>query len=214
MDSPLAPRQFKCLRLHVGMEGERAWSFAAPSFAHSVAAAEPLASATYFPAGWKKRRKRGRKQNGRKRHRAGGSGVREAVVPVPPGPPSLARLAPVSPPDPTQLAALRCSLAHPAVLNLLAQQCWPAAGPAAAVSRSLVAAVGGQSSAWWNRMLPSLSLLYPPMSPQQQAAAAAPGGAINDASPLRTLPLPQHTVLVGYEVSSRLLLGSWLVGKQ
>ncbi|KAL4452275.1 hypothetical protein ABPG75_007937 [Micractinium tetrahymenae] len=183
------------------MEGERAWSFAAPAFAHSVAPAEPLAGATYLPERWKKRRRRGRKQQGRKRHKAaGGSGVRGAVAPPPPAPPACARLAPAPPPDPTQLAPLRCSWSHPAVLDLLAQQCWPAAGPAAVLPRGVAAAAGcAPATPWWNRMLPSLSLLHPPLSVQRQAEAVAAGSSNSDAGALRALPLPRPNVLVGYE---------------
>lgn len=183
------------------MEGERAWSFAAPAFAHTVAPAEPLAGATYLPAGLKKRRRRGKKQQGRKRHKAGGSGAREAAALLPAALPALGCLAPVPPPDPTQLAPLRCSVAHPAVLSLLTQQCWPAAGPAAMVPCSMSAAPGcGLPTSWWNRMLPSLSLLHPPLSAQQQAAALAAGTSIGDAGPLRAMQLPQPNVLVGFEV--------------
>lgn len=182
------------------MEGERAWSFASPAFVHSVERAQPLAGAAYLPEGRRKRRRRGRIQQGRKRHKAaGGSGVSEAVAPLLP---AFSRRAPATPPDPTQLAPLRCSLAHPAVLNLFAQQCWPAAGQAALLPCSIGAeARSARPAAWWNRMLPSLSLLHPPLTAQQQVAAAAAGSAGGDIGLPRALPLPQHNVLVGYEVS-------------
>ena len=190
------------------MEGERAWAFTAPAFAHVVssgARARP-AVAIFCPAGWRKRRRQGGAERSAKRSRqaaAGGAAAaaappQPAQQPAAPGPGSAA-----APPNPAQLVPLRCSWPHPALLHLLTQQCWPAAGAAALVRPELPLPVrlGRQPNAW-NAMLPSLSLLHPSLAAERQALLetrvgnSTPDGGSNSAA----LPLAQPNVLVGYEV--------------
>jgi hypothetical protein len=187
------------------MEGERAWAFAPPAWAAPPAPPAPAAGAAYLPAGAKKRRRKGRKHGGRgKRHRGsgeasgGGAGAAAAPAAAAPG-------LPLQPANPTQLAPLRCAWPHPAVLDLLAQQCWPAAGPAALVQRATAAAGGsplGPQPAWWNRMLPSLSLLHPPLLERQhlELLAGRGGGSSSSSSKMQAQALPRPNLLVGYEV--------------
>ena len=184
------------------MEGDRAWGFTAPAFGTHMALGAPSSSAGahYCPAGWRKRRRRGSKKEGgnnSKRHKVQ---PRAAVAggAAPPAPPQDHAAAlqggPSRPANPAELAPLRCSWPHPAVLELLAQQCWPAAGPAALVQAAAAMPLHlGRQHNWWNRMLPSLSLLHAPLSAEQERELLS--------SETRAVPLPQPNVVVGYEVS-------------
>ena len=180
------------------MEGRRAWALAAPAWG-APAAAPPSGTPAppagiYVPRGWKlKRRRQGSDDRGpSKRHRAA-----PAAAP-PAAPPTLAPRVPRPPPNPAQLAPLRCSWPHPAVVDLLARQAWPAAGAAALGPRP--ADPAAPALPWWNRMLPSQSLPHPPLAPEQQRLLQAASDGAASSSGAAAEPLPQPNVLVGYEV--------------
>lgn len=185
------------------MEGERAWSFSAPAFAAPPAPPAPTSGATYLPTVWRKRKRSGKKQGRSKRHRGGGSSSGGVAAPATAAaatpPPPVASALPLLPPNPAQLAPLRCAWPHPAVLGLLAQQCWPAAGPAALLQRAVAAPrPAGPQLHWWNHMLPSLSLLHPPLPERQHLQLLATRAHSGGMAQAQALPRPN--VLVGYEV--------------
>ena len=180
------------------MEGDRQWGFTAPAFGTDMGAPSSSAGAHYCPAGWRKRSRRSSRRHGSsstKRHKpqpraAAGGG---AAPPAQQQQAATLQGGPSRPPNPAELAPLRCSWPHPALLELLAQQCWPAAGPAALVQAAAAAAMPqqlGRQPNWWNRMLPSLSLLHAPLSAGQERELLA--------SDARVVPLPQPNVVVGY----------------
>ena len=183
------------------MEGARQWAFTAPAFASQggPGAHAHAAEASYCPAGWKKRRRRGGKQPGGKRHKRPANAT--APLPTPP----VADL-PAAPVNPAQLAPLRCSWPHPAVVDLVMRQCWPAAGAAAlgilwpAAADALAPQHLSRRPSWWNGMLPSLSLLHAPLEMEQQALLGIGGGGSSSSGSPQAEQLPQPNVLVGYEV--------------
>lgn len=196
-------------RVSGDMEGERAWAFTAPAFAHHVpsdARARP-AVATYCPAGWRKRRRQGRAERAAKRPRQAAAAAAEQAPqpsqqPAVPPPGSAA-----APPNPAQLVPLRCAWPHPGLLHLLTQQCWPAAGAAALVRPAPPPPMQlGRQPNWWNAMLPSLSLLHPPLAAERQAQleTRADSSSEGGSSTVEASPLPQPNVLVGYQVGGRL----------
>ncbi|KAL4857282.1 Mediator of RNA polymerase II transcription subunit 13-like [Chlorella vulgaris] len=179
------------------MEGRRQSTFTAPAFA-ALASFQPApaSSAQYFPAGYKKRERHEKKRGGKKRRK----GRHVVTVAVPPAQPAVIAV----PPNPAQIAPLRCTWPHPAVVELVVQQCWPVAGAAALAAPLALQQLGHQPASWWNRMLPSLSLLHPPLSELQHRAlrATSCSGAVHNSLPgvqMQTLPLPQPNVLLGYE---------------
>ncbi|PRW57054.1 mediator of RNA polymerase II transcription subunit 13-like [Chlorella sorokiniana] len=76
-------------------------------------------------------------------------------------------------------------------------QAWPAAGAAALLRRA--ASPTPLAPPWWDRMLPSLSLPYPPLPPQRQVLLQAASSRTTTTDGVTAEPLPQPSVLVGYE---------------
>lgn len=207
--SPIIPLPSIAKSLFGAMEGDRSWAFTAPAFAHVQGSAPRPAAAVYCPTGWRKRRRRGGGQGSDKRHKGAAA---PPAAPLPAAQPGAApRRAAAPPPNPAQLVPLRCAWPHPAVLDLLAQQCWPAAG-AAALMRPAAKQhpqLGPQPN-WWNYMLPSLSLLHPPLAAERQELLETSSGGVG--SGVEVMWLPQPNVLVGYEVRKRgRSMSSWLL---
>jgi hypothetical protein len=171
----------------VGMEADRQWAFTAPPFASCVEQGSQATQATYHPAGWKRRKRR------RDRKHGGGKRSKEQLVPAG----QADKLAAASgwsassawPPNPTQLVPLRCTWPHPAVMDLVVQQCWPAAGPAALGTTLPAAAVAPAP--------------YRPLQPSHNSFIDGSCGSASGAGLREAHDLPCPNVLVSYEASGR-----------
>ena len=188
------------------MEGRRFGEQAAPSWGAPTAhAARVPPAGIYVPRGWKlKRRRQDSEGQGPSKRRKPAAAATLPAAAKPAGQPSPPASAPRPAPNPAQLAPLRCTWPHPAVLHLLAQQAWPAAGAGALLQRA--AGPAAAAPPWWDRMLPSLSPPYPPLAPERQLLlqAASSGASTSSAT---AEPLPQPSVLVGYEVCTGVITG-------
>ena len=182
------------------MEGGRAGHAGPPPWRAPTAEAVPAARAApagiYVPRGWKlKRTRQASDVHGPSKRRKRAAAAAASAAPQPA---STQPSVPCPAANPAQLAPLRCAWPHPAVLHLLAQQAWPAAGTAALVQQA--AKPAASVPAWWNRMLPALSLPHPPLAPERQLLLQAASSGGSSTGGVTVEALPQPSVLVGYEV--------------